>query len=184
MFQTANSDALRAAGLHGGQVWVSFVDEALELRGDTGGVVRIGPSNLERARIGFLDSKRRRYHARLWATGATEALSLHPSPGTWPAYTRAMLAFAERCDSERRLERIERGSTRFEALFPAVLAAPVAIIALVVGMFVMTEEPWWQRMLTTVIPMLLFGFLLRRGLARHWPTVLQDPEELRQVLPR
>lgn len=183
MFHTPNSDALRAAGLQGGHVWASFVDDALELRGDTGGVLRISPAGLERSRMGFIDTKGRHYHALLWRTGASEPLRLEPSPGTWPAYTRSMLALAERCASEHRLERIERGSNRFEALFPAALAAPVAVGALVVGTFVITSEPWWVRTLLTVLPMLLFGFVLRRGLARHWPTTVRDPEELRPALP-
>jgi hypothetical protein len=183
MFHTRTSDALRGAGLQGGHVWASFVDDALELRGDTGGVLRIGPSSLERSLIGFVDAKGRRYQALIWRTGGTEPLGLEPSPGTWPAYTRSMMALAERCAAERRLERIERGSSRFEALFPAALMAPVAIAALVVGAFVITAEPWWGRMTLMVLPMVLFGFLLRRGLSRHWPTTLKDPEELRPVLP-
>jgi hypothetical protein len=94
-----------------------------------------------------------------------------------------MLALAERCAAERRLDHIERGSSRFEALFPAALLAPVAIAALVVGAFVITEEPWWGRTLVPLIPTALFGFLLRRGLARHWPAPVHDPDELRPVLP-
>lgn len=183
MFHTATSDALRAAGLQGGHVWVSFVDDALELRGDTGGALRLAAGDVDRARIGYIDARGRRYHAQLWRAGASAPLELEPSPGTWPAYTRAMLAFAELCAKERRLDRIERGSTRFEALFPAALLAPVAIAALVIGAFVITEEPWWGRTLVPLIPTILFGFFLQRGLTRHWPTPLGDPDELRPVLP-
>jgi hypothetical protein len=183
MFHTVNSDALRAAGLQGGHVWVSFVDDALELRGDTGGVVRLTAADIDRARIGYIDARGRRYHARLWRAGASAPLELEPSPGTWPAYTRAMLAFAEHCAREHGLDRIERGSTRFEALFPAALLAPVAIAALVIGAFVITEEPWWARTIVPLIPTILFGFLLQRGLARHWPTPLDHPAELRPALP-
>ena len=183
MFHTANSDALRAVGLTGGHVWVSFVDDALELRGDTGGVLRIGPGDFDRARIGYVDARGRYYHAKLWRAGASEPLVLVPSPGSLPAYTRSMLALAGRCDAERRIGRIERGSTRFEALFPAALLAPVVVAALAVGALYLTDQPWWTRTLVPLIPMILFGYLLRRGLARHWPTALRDAGELRPMLP-
>jgi hypothetical protein len=92
MFHVGNSDVMRAAGLTGGHVFVTFFDEALELRGDTGGVIRIPPAELERARIGYVDAKDRRYRARLWRAGDSAPLLLEPSPGTWPAYARAMMA--------------------------------------------------------------------------------------------
>src|SRR3954468_24716444 len=184
MFHTANTDAMRAAGLAGGHVWVSFVEDALELRGDTGGAVRIAASDLDHARIGYIDAKVRRHQTHLWHAGAPEPFVLEPSRATWPAYTRSMLALARSCENAHRLDRIERGSTRFEALFPALLTVPVVIGVLYVEVFVLTEEPWWVRTLLPLIPLVLFGFLLRRGLAAHWPTRLAPSDDLLPILPR
>jgi hypothetical protein len=183
MFHTVSSDALRAAGLTGGHVWVSFVDGALELRGDTGGVMRVGPSDLDHARIGYLAAKFKRYQALIWANGATEPLVLEPSAATAPAYTRAMLAFAHGCEDEGCIDRIERGSTKFEAVFPALLTVPIAVGVLGVEVFLLPDESWWIRALLPLVPLVLFGFLLRRGIAKHWPTRLQHSGDLSIVLP-
>lgn len=178
-----NTEALRTAGLTGGHVWTTFIDDALELRGDTGGSLRIGPAELDRARIGFEEGKGGRYRVQIWRVGSPEPLTLEPSASTWPAYTRAMLAFAERCARAQRIDRFQSGSTKFDALFPAVLAAPLATGALVVAMFVLADDPWWGRILMALLPVSLFGFLLWTGLTRHWPRPVTAPEQLRIVLP-
>jgi hypothetical protein len=182
MFQTPNTDVLRAEGLAGGHVWGSFVDEALELRGDTGGALRIEPADLERARLGFAEGKGRRYRAEIWRTTAREPLTLEPSQGTWPAYTRAMLAFAKACAVVHRIDRIERGSTKLDALLPALLTAPLAVGTLV-SAFVLTDDPWWGRTLVPALPTALCAVLLWSGLTRHWPRPIADPDELRVQLP-
>ena len=183
MFHTGNSDVMRASGLTGAHVFVSFLGDALELRGDTGGTIRIAPADVERARIGFVEAKERRYSARLWRAGDSEPLVLEPSPGTWPAYSRTMTALVRGIEAENNLRRIERGSSMYEALFPAVLVAPLVVGALVVSAFVLTGEPWWERMLLMLVPTVIFGYLLRNGYSRHWPRRLVHVEDIGLVLP-
>jgi len=183
MFHTGNSDVMRASGLSGGHVFVSFLDDALELRGDTGGVLRIAPNDVERARIGFIEARGRRYSTRLWRAGDAEPLVLEPSPGTQPAYARAMLGLVQSIEAQDRLDRIERGSTKYEALYPAMLIAPLVVGALVVSAYVLTREPWWVRLLLTLVPMAGLGYLLRNGVSRHWPRRLSHVEDLGAALP-
>jgi hypothetical protein len=182
MFQTGNTVALRAAGLAGALVWGTFVDDALELRGDTGGALRIAPADLERARFGFAEGKGRRYRAEIWRVSTAEPVTLEPSPGTWPAYTRAMLAFAKGCLAAQRIDRIERGSTKLDALLPALLTAPLAVGTLL-GAFVLTDDPWWGRTLVPALPTALLAVLLWTGLTRHWPRAIAEPDDLRIQLP-
>jgi len=183
MFHTANTDALRAAGLAGGHVWVSFLDDALELRGDTGGVLRIGATDVERARIGFEPGRGGGYAASLWRADATEPIVLRPSAGTRAAYARAMLALAERCEATGRIDRIECGSSRIEALWPALLVIPLVLITLLIGAFIFIDLPWWVRTLLPLAAMVLFGVLLSTGLTRHWPRSVSDAHALRLMLP-
>lgn len=182
MFQTPITDVLRAEGLAGGHVWGSFVDEALELRGDAGGALRIEPVELERVRFGFAEGKGRRYRAEIWRTSASAPVTLEPSQGTWPAYTRAMLAFSKECAVAGRIDRIHRGSTKLDAMLPALLTAPLAIGTLATA-FLFTDDPWWGPTLVATLPTALCAVLLWSGLTRHWPRPIAHPDELRTQLP-
>lgn len=94
-----------------------------------------------------------------------------------------MTQFAERIIAEGRREVVETGASKFDALFgPALMGIPT-LGAPILAIFVLTEEPWWGRMLVPLIPTIIFALLTWMGVARCWPKVLKSGRQLEKQLP-
>lgn len=182
-FQSYNSGPMRALGLKGRLVWVLLHEGALQLQGEESGVVRVTPTDIERMRIGYSDGRWRAYETLIWRGGDAKPLRLMPSTPMWTAYAETIRAFAGMMAAEGRLERIEGGSSKFDALFAPVLLGLLAVGTVLLAIFVLEGEPWWGRLLSPVVFTSLFGLFLWIALRRQWPRPLTDLAELEGQLP-
>ena len=182
-FQTGNDSALRAGGLAGRHVLGRLHGGALELSGNDGGLLRIGPADVERMRVGYVEGRARIYVARIWRAGSAQPLTLAPYPHTWPAFAQAMRGFAGVMAGQGFIARIEGGYSRFDALFAPVLFGLLALGTLGISLFVLTGQPWWARLLVPALPVALFALFLKTGLTRSWPRPLRDLADLEGQLP-
>lgn len=182
-FQFANNNRVRKLGLEGGQCWAMIHDGALQLQDDAKHVVRIAPSEISRVRIGYFDAKRRLYHARIWRDSMEQPLELIPTTETWAGYRETIYEFAKLMTETNRLDRIETGTSKFDALFGPILTLVPTLGAIVLALFVLANEPWWGRMIVPIVPTLVFAILLWIGLRRHWPKPIQTVNDLEKQLP-
>lgn len=182
-FQCFNDRTMRALGLTGRMVWVLLHEGALQLQGVESGVVRIRPSDIERMRVGYVDGKWRNYETRVWRFGETKSLQLVPARNMWPAYKETIGAFAAQMAAEGRLQRIEGGCSKFDALFGPVLFCLIAIGTVFVSILLLEGEPWWGRLVSPVFFTSLAALFLWIAMNRQWPRPLTDLAELEGQLP-
>lgn len=183
-FSLPNNKQLTALGLGGPHVFGLVTNNSLELRGETAGNVYIAPDQIHRLRIGFIEAKGGGfYRTRLWSTLTEKPLDLRPTRVTFRGYTLVMSALAEVMIAADRREQVETGSSKFDALFAPVLIGIVTLGALVLALFVLTDEPWWGRMIIPLVPSVVFAILTRNAVKRHWPRALMDIEQLSKQLP-
>lgn len=82
-----------------------------------------------------------------------------------------------------RMDRIETGASKFDALFGPILMAIPTLGAIVISLFVLTEEPWWGRMIVPLIPILILAALMWIGFKRYWPKPVRNIGDLKKQLP-
>jgi hypothetical protein len=183
VFQCYMTRDLRKQGLSGSEVWVRLSDEVVDLSGTEGGQLRIRLDDVTRIRVGYLDAKGRTYETRIWRSGVDKPLRLTSTSGTWSAYGDAIRALAAGLMARQRLDRIERGYSKFDAVFGPSMMGVLLVGAIGVSVFALGNEPWWGRLLVPLLPLLLFGILLWLGVARYWPRPIGDLNDLDVQLP-
>jgi hypothetical protein len=82
-----------------------------------------------------------------------------------------------------RLERVEGGGSKVEALLAPVLFAPLAAGAIALALFALPNAPWWGRLAVPAVPVALFTVFRWLGLTRHWPRPLGGLADLAAQLP-
>lgn len=182
-FQLSLDKRLRANGLEGKLAWATLRDGGIDLTDDLGHTVRIALSDIVRIRIGFVETKRRTYHCRIWQDPIEDAIELIPTIQSWPQYRQEMIALVAQMAERSRLDRVETGSSKIDALIGPILISIPTIAALLVSIFVLTEEPWWGRAVVPIIPLILFFILAWMGKHRHWPRMIGSPNDVLVQLP-
>lgn len=183
-FHAVLTGRLKKLGLAGGPVTVWVEDGALALAGAEGGRVLIAPSRVARMRVGFSESKSRRYYeCKLWLADTGERVTLHPIWGHMPAYGAVVRDFARAMEKAGALGRVERGDSIAMALMLPVLMGLLAVAALFIAIVVLDNEPWWGRMIVPLAPVALTGVGIWLAVARHWPRPVESLGELDKQLP-
>lgn len=183
-FQFLLNKHARKLGLKGDVAWAMMHDGALQLQDDAKHVVRIAPAEISRMRLGFFDAKHRSYHTRIWRDDGETPLELVPLKQSWAGYRDTMHAFAQLLAQANRLDHVETGTSKFDALFgPALMLIPT-FGAFAVSFFVLTEEPWWGRMIVPIAPTAVLAILIWLGSKRYWPTPVRDLGALQKQLPQ
>lgn len=183
-FAVPTDKRLTRLGLGGPHVFGLVTNNTFELRGETSGNVYITPEQITRIRVGYYETKGGRFYTtKLWTTLTEKPIALRPTHASFRGYTLVMTQFAEGMLAAGRRECVETGSSKFDALFGPVLMGIPTLGALILAIFVLTEEPWWGRMLVPVIPTIIFAILTWMGVARYWPCTLRDVGQLRKQLP-
>ncbi|MGV3710528.1 MAG: hypothetical protein ACO1Q7_16985 [Gemmatimonas sp.] len=182
-FQFTLNKRLRALGLEGKQAWGMVHDGALQLQDEKGHLVRIGVECLARVRVGYIDGKHRTYRTLLWRDAMDTPLEIVPLKHSWREYRDVVNAFVQLMAQDQRLDRIETGSSQFDAIAgPSLMAIP-ALGGKAVSLFVLTNEPWWGRMMVPLIPTIVLAILVWLAIKRYWPRPLQNLQDLRMQLP-
>lgn len=158
-------------------------EDALQLQDSAKHVVRIAPTGISRLRIGFFDAKHRSYHTRVWRDLAQKPLELVPVKQSWAAYRETMNEFAQLFAQANRLDHVETGTSKFDALFGPTLMLIPTLGALALALFVLTEEPWWGRMIVPIAPTVILALLVSLGMERYWPKPVRELSDLRKQLP-
>lgn len=183
-FHAIATRALKREGFAGDHIWVGCREGRLDLIGEKGGQIRLAPKDILRIRIGYEETKYSKiYQTVIWRRGATKPLDLTPVGDHRANYAATMRAFAGQMAAAGLQNRIERGVSKFSAMLGPVLIGILALAAVCISIFVLTEEPWWGRMIVPFIPIVLLGFLLWNMLARQMPRPIQDLAELDKQLP-
>lgn len=182
-FQFSLDKRLRALGLEGQLAWAMLHDGALQLQDEANHIVRIPIDDIARIRLGYVEAKRRWYSVRIWCDVLDKPFEIIPLINTWSAYRETMNDLVRLLAEHDRLSRVETGSSKFDAVLGPLLMAIPTIGALGVSLFVLTNEPWWGRLIVPLIPVLLLLLLVWLGHRRHWPRTIGDVSELRVQLP-
>lgn len=184
-FQISLSKRLRTLGLEGKLAWVTLREGGLDLTDDAGHTVPIALEDIARIRIGFVETKNRRiHHCRIWRDTSASPIELIPTIQTRSQYRQEMIALVGQMAERSRLDRVETGSSKIDALIGPILISIPTIAALLVSIFVLTEEPWWGRAVVPIIPLILFFILAWMGKHRHWPRTVSSPNDVLVQLPR
>lgn len=181
-----NSRALRHGDFHGDQVSVALYDDGVvEMVGNEGGVVRLAPVDIERVRVGYVESKHgRMYCAKIWRADGSGTLEILPEPREWVKYRDFMRLWSRFFLNTSHQSKFELGTSRFMAILLPALFFPLAVGTLVLAIFVLRREPWWGRMIVPILPVALFVISLGGTVTTHWPRGLQSLEGLARQLPR
>jgi hypothetical protein len=183
-FAVPNNKQLTALGLDGPHVFGLNATNAFELRGETAGNVLITPEQIVRARIGFYETRSGRFfRTKLWTTLTDKPIELQPTPASKGGYALVITQFAEMMIAQNKRDRVETGSTKFDAVFGPTLIGIPTLVAFILALFVLTNEPWWGRMIVPLVPSIIFGLLTWMGVKRYWPRVLLDVRQLTKQLP-
>lgn len=183
-FHAVLTGRLKKLGLAGGPVTMWVEGGALALAGAESGRVLVAPSRVTRMRIGYSESKSRRYHeTKLWLADTGERVTLHPIWGHLPAYGAVMRDFARAMEKAGALDRVERGDSIVTALILPVLMGLLALAAIFIAVVVLEDEPWWGRMIVPIVPVVLTGVGIWLAAARHWPRPIESLAELDKQLP-
>lgn len=182
-FQFTLNKRLRATGLEGKLAWGTVHDGALQLQDEKQHVVRIPADSLARIRFGYIDGKHRTYRTLLWRDAMDTPLEIVPLKHSWREYREVMNVFVQLMAQHQRLDRIETGSSQVDAIAgPSLMAIP-ALGGMAVSLFVLTNEPWWGRMIVPLIPTIILAILVWLAIKRYWPRPLQNLQDLRKQLP-
>jgi hypothetical protein len=182
-FQFSLNRRLRATGLEGKLAWAMVHDGALQLQDEKQHVVRIPADALARIRIGFVDGKHRTYSTRIWRDALDDAIEIVPLKSSWREYREVMNQLVQLLAQHQRLDRVETGSTQFDAISGPLLMAIPALGGMAISIFVLTNEPWWGRMIVPLLPTIVLAILLWLSVKRYWPRPLQNLQDLRVQLP-
>ncbi|WP_119420999.1 hypothetical protein [Desertibaculum subflavum] len=169
-FAVPVTGALKRRGIRRREARVTLAGTALQIVGDEGGVLAVTPDRLRRLRSGWEETKRGpSYETRLWLVGEAKPVTLFLKDRAYADYARVIRGFAGGLP----LDRLETGTTPAGALFLPVAMGLLSLAAIGISLFVITEEPWWGRMLVPIIPVGVFLYGLHT-LRRMWPKPAAD----------
>lgn len=168
---------LRRLGIKGAAT-VRFDGAALLIDGAEGGRLTIVPSQVECLRSGRdnLVKYGPLYESRLWLNGERKPLMLSVM-GTAIAgpYVATMRGFGAAMGRAGRLDRVQSGISGIDTLLWPALTGIVFLAAVGIALFVITNEPWWGRLIVPVAPGVvtaILAFVARR----NWPRPVRSVE--------
>jgi len=168
---------LRRLGIKGAAT-VRFDDAALVIDGAEGGRLTIAPAQVERLRSGRDNMVKygAHYETRLWLTGERKPLMLSVI-GTAIAgpYVATMRGFGAAMARAGRLDRVQSGISVIGTLFGPLLMGIVFLAAVGVALFVITNEPWWGRLIVPLAPGVVTAILVFVA-RRNWPRPVRSVE--------
>lgn len=171
----------RALGLMGRYLTATPAAGGIAVAGEAGGRLAIAAGEVARLRIGYSEDRRRHYTARIWRQGAAAPLRLAAAEAHPPGYAATIRPFAAAVAAAGGT--VERGTTKAEALMMPVLMGLLAVVAIGIALM-LTEEPWWGRLIVPAAPSALTALTAWLAATRHWPRPVADPAELDRQLPR
>lgn len=166
--------SLRKHGIKG-ETRVSLTGNTLQIAGSEGGVLMLMPSRVRRLRAGWEETKYGPSHeTRIWLDQAAKPIVLHlKERHAIAAYAAAIHGFAAEMGKAGALGRVEIGTTKAGSLFLPIAFGLLSTVALGISLFVITEEPWWGRMLVPIVPIGVFLYSLRM-MQKSWPRPTGD----------
>lgn len=182
-FQAVCTRALRREGVKGKRAAVTLHNGRLEIAGEEGGTISIDLPDIASIRVGYDESKYRKYfHTNIVRKSRPALLVLSPlsDDRNYSATVRALAAAIAEAGG---LDRIERGTSAFWAWLGPVLMGLLLLAGLGVGLFVLADHVWWQRFAPAAAPALLFSVLLWNTKARLAPRPIKALGELDRQLP-
>lgn len=183
-FAAASHASLRAAGLLGEPVSVSFAHRALHLNGTTSGVLRIEAGRCERVRFGYFQGKYHRlFVARIWLLGEAKPLVIEPTMRECPAYGAAMRQFAGAVAATRGMESVERGLSGLSAALVLALSLLAMLVIAGVGLFTLGSDLWLGGLAMLGVSCLLGGIFIWMFFTRQRPRSVRSLDELDVQLP-
>lgn len=182
-FQFPLNKRLRNTGLEGKFARAMLHEGALQLQDDTNHIVRIPLADISRVRIGYVEGKWRTYHTRIWRDALDKPLEIVPINSTFTGYRETITELTRQLAERDCLDRIETGSSKFDALLGPVLMAFPVIGAFAVALFVLTNAPWWGRTIVPLVPTILLAIVVWLGMRRNWPKPLSELKNLKVQLP-
>jgi hypothetical protein len=155
----------------------------LGLAGEEGGTISIDLADIAPSRVGYDESKYRKYfHTNIVRKSRPALLVLSPLSDD-RNYSATIRALAATIAEAGGFDRIERGTSAFWAWLGPVLMGLLLLAGLGVGLFVLADHAWWQRFAPAAAPALLFAVLLWNTKARLAPRPIQTLGELDRQLP-
>lgn len=184
-FRVHMNGRLQRAGLAGDFAVVSISHDGLTIKGATSGSIQVPWTRIARGRIGYTETNYGLiYEARFW-TDEQPALRLIPLDSDEHAtYAAGMRSLAKELAAIGRLERIETGVSKFEALVAPMLTGIVVAAAVLVAGYAMHPPLWWHFIVIPGIPAIAFAVLTWMAVKVHWPRPLDNFAELDRQLPR
>lgn len=179
-FAVPVTGALKRRGLRGGEARVSLAGNALQIVGTEGGVLVVGPERVGRLRTGWEETKYGLSHeTRFWLADEAKPVVLYLKDRVAGEYVRIIRGFAQGLPPDR----LETGTTPAGALFLPIAFGLLSLAALGISLFVITEEPWWGRLLVPLVPVGVFVYALR-VLRRTWPKPAADRDAFARAITR
>jgi hypothetical protein len=183
-FHAIATRALKREGFAGDHIWVGCREGRLDLIGEKDGQIRLTPKDILRIRIGYEETKYSKiFQTVIWREGAGKPLDLTPLGDHRAHYAATVRAFAAQMAAAGLQDRVERGVSKFSAVLGPVLIGILVLATLGISIFVLTEEPWWGRLIVPAVPTVLLGVLVWNMLARQMPRPIRDLAELDKQLP-
>lgn len=183
-FRAYGNRRLRRGGARGSPVRVSLGTAWLDIAGEDPTPLRLPLATIERMRSGYTEVKGGPlYQTILWPAGDAP-ITLAPLREDRLLYATLVRTLAARVAATHGPHAVERGDTRFGALFGPVLIGLVLIAALAVCTYALADEPPALRWLPALVPGLIFALLAWRYRTVHRPRPVEDFAELDRQLPR
>lgn len=183
-FDATSHASLRAAGLQGEQVAVSFANRTLELAGASGGAMRVEAARTARIRLGYYNGK---YHqhfvAQIWLQGADKPLVIEPLKPECPVYGEAMRGFAAAVAGSRGTGAVERGIGGLASLLLLALPLLITVGFNVTAYILSPDENLWLWYGLIVFSWLLSLIALLVYFKRQRPRPVTELGELDAQLP-
>lgn len=176
-FTLISDRRLRRHGLQG-DVTVRFTGDGLDLTGAEGGRLVIPLHRVARLRSARESIKNGPlWQTRLWLEGEAEPL-LFSIIGrqNLGGYVPAMQGLGRALAAAGRAGRLESGQTPVGAFILPVLIGALFLVACGISLFVITNEPWWGRMIVPILPGVLFVLTIMLG-RRLWPRRVKNVEQ-------
>lgn len=167
----------RRHGLQGA-VTVQFTGDGLDLTGAEGGRLVIPLHRVARLRSVRESIKNGpRWQTRLWLADEAEPF-LFSIIGrrNLGGYVPAMQGLGRALAAAGRAGGLESGQTPFGAFLLPVLIGTLFLVASGISLFVITNEPWWGRMIVPAVPGAIFAVTIVVG-RRLWPRRVKSVEE-------
>ncbi len=180
-FETAVSQWARRYGLRGGIVF-ELREEGLYCVGKQSGHLLIEPRRVEKLRSIVESSKYGSYYTtRIWVQGGPQPATITVRHFESRGYIETIAHFAHRVATLGGLDRLERGSSALGAMTILFLVLPVLLGALYVSIFVLANDPWYQRFAPTFVILALYLVLIRAARIM-WPRPVKGWDEYLIVL--